>query len=710
MAGLIAACTVSSPAFSKRELIINALVLHYWCLLHVSTNMHTFKKSWQERSISVTTLRNISRMVAGTVATCLTDLEPAALQEGRIEQHFGNIKKHAAGAPTLKDLILGSAKEHARQACLLRDLCAENLPNNFTTQSREPIAGEELPKLGQQALASAIQLQCWITPDLTVSECYDQLVNFWNRSDGAKLFGQCDLADAAADDPLDSDCEDELTPDVVEVTTEGNNLEQPAEASESQDNSVTAIARLQGRAATTEEMDHALDVLADTDRQASELSSDPAEPQMDETAVQEIFAAESSEGPSAATPKTIIELMQQVLKHGGGEFSLGERTAHGTKACLKRIFAMVGPIRRFTRMIRLEENLLSLAILERSRIPLNEHNRRMHELGLARKAAALCQQRISRAEAWSKSQAAFVEKAKLQNRKVNDDDPGLSSPDTYRNGKDLKDPQVLLLQGGQETPAFRLGVALSIFRGSICRKQSSVNAVQVRISKPSADPLPSACTRIIHVAPLTFNSGSGTWVTSCTELPVVLDPVNAVCGELVTTTVHASDTRLHVVLSAAFELLLQQLRDGKLRLPKALSETTGDTVQSSEALHPEQTRTFTCTSFMRREIEATVPSFLCGLREEYDAKNLSFVDGEGKIKIGSKAHSWTDVMASAPGYFLHTCKDLALEIRSLLKKKPIPPQTLPKILNLSWQGARGPEVQLLGAQPAGAAHPERLGS
>ena len=127
--------------------------------------MHTFKKSWQERSISVTTLRNISRMVAGTVATCLTDLEPAALQEGRIEQHFGNIKKHAAGAPTLKDLILGSAKEHARQACLLRDLCAENLPNNFTTQSREPIAGEELPKLGQQALASAIQLQCWITPE-----------------------------------------------------------------------------------------------------------------------------------------------------------------------------------------------------------------------------------------------------------------------------------------------------------------------------------------------------------------------------------------------------------------------------------------------------------------------------------------------------------------------------------------------------------------
>ena len=151
---------------------------------------------------------------------------------------------------------------------------------------------------------------------------------------------------------------------------------------------------------------------------------------------------------------------------------------------------------------------------------MNEQNARLHELGLARRAASLCQQRISRAEPWAKSQTAFVDRARAQNRKVTASDVGLSAPDTYRNGKDgkdMKDPQVLLLQGGQGNAAFDLGMVLSVFRGSICRKQS--NAVQVRISNPSADALPSSCTRVLHVAPLTFNSASATWVTSCAELP-----------------------------------------------------------------------------------------------------------------------------------------------------------------------------------------------
>ena len=56
------------------------------------------------------------------------------------------------------------------------------------------------------------------------------------------------------------------------------------------------------------------------------------------------------------------------------------KAAQGHPACLKRVEAMVGAIRRFTRMVRLEEGLISLAALEPSQAPMNEHNARMHEL------------------------------------------------------------------------------------------------------------------------------------------------------------------------------------------------------------------------------------------------------------------------------------------------------------------------------------------
>ena len=355
LGGLISACTCASTAFSKRELVFNALSLHYWCVLHAACNRHRFGKAWQCYSISITTLRNISRMAAGAVATSLTNLEPAALQELRVEQHFGLIKKHAQGSPTLKDLIMGTAKEHARQACILRSMTAEELPTAFTTQARDAISEGELPRLGQEALGCAIQLQCFISKDLTPSDCYFFLLDFWQRHGSAKLFGQCDSGADAAEACQEAEVEEDILPGDVEVLP-ADAAESSQDAAKRNDNGLSTITSVQARAAVTEQVEHALAVLADPERQIEATDDEPANldvPRFDLKALEDMMMAEVAESgdadeqreQGAETPKTLLQLLRQVLRQGGAEFNIGEASSAGTHACLKRIHSMIGPIK-----------------------------------------------------------------------------------------------------------------------------------------------------------------------------------------------------------------------------------------------------------------------------------------------------------------------------------------------------------------------------
>ena len=650
MGGLIASCTVASAAFSKKELVLNAFTLHFWCVLHVSTNMHTFKRAWQKHSISLTTLRNMSRMAAGCVATGLTSLEPAALQEGRIEQHFGLIKKHVLGSATLKDLILGTAKEHARQLAVLRKCSCEQLPTSFTTQPREPISMEEMKVLGKKALAAAIQLQSWITTDLTPAECYDQLYNFWHRMNGAEMFGE-----SKPDEPIDehdSDGEEDMTPDAIEITPAAENQAPPAEIPED----VACLTRVQGRAALIEDLGTTLDALADPSGQAEASGHDDPEKKLDAKTLEELWPCELEQDGDAQTPKTVIELVQQVLQTGGAEYQLGDRPAQGHRACLRRVEGMLGPIRRFTRLVRLEEGLMSAAVLERSKTPMNQHNSRAHELALARHAAGLTQQRISRSEAWAKSQVQLMEKLRAKNTLITETDPGITAPKSYRNIRCHKEPQVLLVHcEDSETDELRLAVVLAIFRGSIVRKQGSPQLGQVRVSKPAAEDLPCNCTRVVHLAPLRYNTASGSYVTSCIEPALVLDPVNSVYGEVTTKQVHASETRLHVVLSPASDMAIAKIDEGEISLPTALPKLAE--TEPAPAPPVPQEVSFGASSFPRRKLAENVSLFMAGLRNAYQEKGWSIVASDGSVMLGKEKWQWETVVSRIPGYFLHRLKD-----------------------------------------------------
>ena len=106
---LISSITTASACFSMTERAINSFTLHYIGLLHCCMNRRRFGSSWETRSIALVTLRNISITCAGAIASCLTAFEPVALQELRIEEHFGAVKSHTRGTAGVRDLLLGTA-------------------------------------------------------------------------------------------------------------------------------------------------------------------------------------------------------------------------------------------------------------------------------------------------------------------------------------------------------------------------------------------------------------------------------------------------------------------------------------------------------------------------------------------------------------------------------------------------------------------------
>ena len=58
LGALLASISTTSPAFSKFELAVNSMSLHYLLLLHVMCNRTRFGSSWATFSLATATLRN----------------------------------------------------------------------------------------------------------------------------------------------------------------------------------------------------------------------------------------------------------------------------------------------------------------------------------------------------------------------------------------------------------------------------------------------------------------------------------------------------------------------------------------------------------------------------------------------------------------------------------------------------------------------------
>ena len=160
---------------------------------------------------------------------------------------------------------------------------------------------------------------------------------------------------------------------------------------------------------------------------------------------------------------------------------------------------------------------------------------------------------------------------------------------------------------------------------------------------------------MLHISPFTFNPGRGDWITSCAELPVLLDPT-FVYGELTTESIHVSATRLHVFLSPAAELAVKKIKAGEIKPPALLPETS-----ETETVPPPEPESisFDVNSFARRSLSENVSLFMAGLLNAYKDKGWNFVAEDGSVLLGKDKWMWGTVVSHIPGYFLNVLKNYA---------------------------------------------------
>ena len=111
-------------------------------------------------------------------------------------------------------------------------------------------------------------------------------------------------------------------------------------------------------------------------------------------------------------PRTLVDVLKQTLKNAQSKnpqaFQCGELAGQGERACLQRVQMLQLSARRFIRYTRLEENILSQALIEKGVAQDNPWNQREHLLALARRNANLQRARLSRVQMWSASQEPAV--------------------------------------------------------------------------------------------------------------------------------------------------------------------------------------------------------------------------------------------------------------------------------------------------------------
>ena len=150
----------------------------------------------------------------------------------------------------------------------------------------------------------------------------------------------------------DDDDDFDIQPGDLEVTEVLNdNGEEDGMAAISGD--VALLQRVQDQAAVIQETAKLL--------QPDEADEAPAKPDEDEERRASMnrqhfkqFFPLDEDADEAAQPKTVVDIVKRALRKGGAEHSIGETSALGHEACLKRLTSLLGGIRQFCCLVRLK--------------------------------------------------------------------------------------------------------------------------------------------------------------------------------------------------------------------------------------------------------------------------------------------------------------------------------------------------------------------
>ena len=216
-----------------------------------------------------------------------------------------------------------------------------DLAQESTVLCREPLSEGEIKQCAKRGLAAALSLQCATSMDQSVEDIYSHL-RAWYPGRGAKLLMASEKdASAKTDEDLDIDLDQKEILDLAELDTFV--IADPLDL----------VGMVQDPAAQMEEL-HSVQKSLQEDAVEDAFVPDPGyapEPPRDEK-LEELVPQEAP-NPSQCQSKTLRHVLDQAVRKSKAWDMNDEGSSE--LSCLHRAADLMGPIRRFSRYVRLEE-------------------------------------------------------------------------------------------------------------------------------------------------------------------------------------------------------------------------------------------------------------------------------------------------------------------------------------------------------------------
>ena len=248
-------------------------------------------------------------------------------------------------------------------------------------------------------------------------------------------------------------------------------------------------------------------------------------------------------------PKTAVMMLEEAQKNG----------LDCSGAAAKALSILLPPMHNFVLAALVDEGILSRAqVLQKSSRKPRWDNVVAHQLHLARQAFCTTAQRASRFSYWTNRQKQIKQSVgPLATLNV--------APATFhsplRDGGETARYQILAVRIAPDAP-LALGVALTVYRGAVCRQVGNRKADtekgsrKMRLQKPFPDPLASHLTARIRVQMLTSSSSGAVFTATCFSPCHLVDPFDPVCGvfaQVPVASVTETRTSITIALSAAMQ-------------------------------------------------------------------------------------------------------------------------------------------------------------
>ena len=353
-------------------------------------------------------------------------------------------------------------------------------------------------------------------------------------------------------------------------------------------------------------------------------------------------------------PRTLLDILKQTLnnpKHKDKPiWDLGEEGSLGERACLMRVQMLQKALRHFVKYTRMEENLLSCAMIERGVANnRNPWNQREHLLHMARRNANLAKTRLSRLQMWASTQDTVLQKVAEAGH-----NEGLLKVTTFRPCSKELDAQILALR---IEDTVQLAITLVVFRGAVVRNPKKPEATRVRTSKPIPVALQADYAKLLHCVRLDYDRSRDEYTCSCISDVLMVTPANTILGE-VHGQVSCSSLRLHVKLPEASKAALAMLQN--MNIPTLRENSGAEASEDHAALGIDNAAavSFNDRSFHRSSLDSKCKLFLEKVLREYQSKGTPVEDSRGFVLLRSKAKvAVSELIQQVPSYFLQVLRD-----------------------------------------------------